>query len=742
MIGKTISHYRILDKLGEGGMGVVYKAEDLRLRRTVALKFISPQAMGGGAERARFVHEAQAAAVLAHPNICVVFEIDEADRQSFIAMECVEGESLKDKIDAGPLKLAEALDIACQMAAGLRAAHEKGIVHRDIKPANIMLTGDGLVKILDFGLARSAEQTRITRTGTTMGTVTYMSPEQARGEMVDQRTDIWSLGVVLYEMLSGCLPFRGDHEQATLYLILNEEPGALGDRRAELPGEFERITGKALAKNPQQRYQQMREFQEDLKCLGARLSQEIGAEAPLDTRSAPSIAVLPFTNMSPDPENEYFGDGLAEELINALAQINGLRVTARTSAFRFRGQAVDIREIGEKLNVSSVLEGSVRQAGNRLRITAQLIDVADGYHLWSDRYDREMADIFAIQDEIATAIVGQLEAKLLPMSAHPLVKSPTDDLEAYSLYLKGRYYWNMLTMEGYEKSYQYYQQAIEKDPHLGLAYSGLAVHHGSQAFWGNTAPHEAFPRSRELAEKALRIDDSDALAHSILAIYYFGYEWDRAAAEREFERSLTLDSSSAITHFNYALYSLIHGHQERGLQEARIALQLDPLSALTIAWAGLLPAYVGRYEDAVLTLQNAVDLEPEYWQPYHSLVLAHLYGGRLDQAAVAAEKAVQLSQRASIALCDLAWTFILRGQNGEAEGIWEELQERAERAYVAPTFFMWIKLAAGEVDEARSWLAKVLEQRDPWIHWHALAPPQVRTRDPRFCRILEDAGLA
>ncbi len=396
LIGKTISHYRIIEKLGEGGMGVVYRAEDTRLERTVALKFLSPDMTRDASATERFVQEAKAAAALNHPNICTVHEIDEADGRTFIAMECVEGENLKVKITSGTLELNEAVDVAAQVAEGLAAAHERGIVHRDIKPANIVVTPGSRAKIMDFGLVRMAGGAQLTRLGTTVGTVAYMSPEQARGETVDHRTDIWSLGVVLYEMLTGKRPFTGDRDQTVIYSILNDDPESITSHVSGVPPEIAGILVKALAKDPTARYQSAGNLAADLKAFRQRLTSDPTAAISVEPEALPSIAILPFANMSPDPENDYFGDGLAEELANALAQLPQLRVAARTSAFQFRGKDSDIREIGTKLNVGTVLEGSVRKAGNRLRVTAQLISVSDGFHLWSDRYDREMEDVFAV----------------------------------------------------------------------------------------------------------------------------------------------------------------------------------------------------------------------------------------------------------------------------------------------------------------------------------------------------------
>jgi serine/threonine protein kinase len=545
MIGQNISHYKILEKLGEGGMGVVYKAEDTKLKRIVALKFLPPELTRDPEAKERFIHEAQAASALDHPNICTIYEIGETDEgQLFIAMACCEGETLKKKIERGPLKIDDTNDVALQVAQGLRKAHEKGIVHRDIKPTNIIVTTDGVVKIVDFGLAKLVRQTRVTKAGTTVGTVAYMSPEQARGEEVDHRTDIWSIGIVLYEMLTGLRPFRSEYDQALVYSILNEEPEPLKSLRPDVPTELEQVVEKALHKDLGKRVQQIGELVSALNSLKKKREMEGDKTHPEPKGVLPSIAVIPFVNMSADPENEYFSDGLAEELINALSKLEGLHVVARTSAFRFRGKDIDIREIGKQLNVNTILEGSVRKAGNRLRITAQLIKVADGYHLWSERFDRELQDVFAIQDEISLAIVDNLKVKLLGGDRERLAKRYKDNFEVYDLYLKGRYYLNTITEEGIKKSLDYFQQAIQKDPSCALAYAGTAGAYGVLAVLGLAASGEVIPRAKSELLKALELDDYLAEAHAWLGEINLGYYWDWSAAEKELKRAIELKPNS------------------------------------------------------------------------------------------------------------------------------------------------------------------------------------------------------
>ena len=421
--GSRLGPYEIVSQLGQGGMGVVYHAHDPRLDRHVAIKLLPPDLTRDDTAKQRFLQEAKAASALDHPNICVIFEINETDDgQLYLVMAHYEGETLKERIARGPLDLDDAIDIATQVGEGLAEAHKAGIVHRDIKPANLFVTKSGIVKILDFGLAKLAGSEGVTQTGTTVGTVAYMSPEQAKGQEVDHRTDIWSLGVVLYEMLAGTPPFQGETLAAIVHATLEHRQLPLSGASSTAQSAVTR----ALSKDKTQRYQAVADLLMELRRLGGSDAATVTVPTNADV---PSIAVLPFVNMSADPEQEYFCDGMAEELIDALAKLGGLRVVARTSSFQFKGQSPDLREVGNKLNVKTVLEGSVRKAGNRLRVNAQLINADDGYHLWSERYDRDMDDVFAVQDEITQSVVRKLKVKLLGAGDTPLVKRPTDNVE-------------------------------------------------------------------------------------------------------------------------------------------------------------------------------------------------------------------------------------------------------------------------------------------------------------------------
>ena len=736
MIGQTISHYRILEKLGEGGMGVVYKAEDTRLERTVALKFLS-SSIGDDTAGKRFVQEARAASSLEHPNICTIHEIDEtSDGRTFIVMPCYEGESLLARIDRGQMELDEAVSLAIQVCAGLSKAHDKGIVHRDVKPANLIVTGDGLLKIVDFGLAKLSGGSKLTRTGTTPGTVVYMSPEQLTGGDVDMRSDLWAVGIVLYEMITGETPFRGDHEPAMIYSIMNEEPKPVRNARPDVSADVERIIDKVLSKDPDERYQTSAELIDALESVRARDTQEIAIAGSDDTKPLPSIAVLPFANMSPDPENAYFADGLAEELINALTHLEGLRVAARTSAFRFRGGDIDIREIGRMLNVGTILEGSVRKAGTRLRVTAQLINIADGYHLWSERYDREMEDVFAIQDEITAAIVEQLKVKLVGVDSAPRVKRYTENLDAYSMYLKAQHHLFTLTPRGWQKSFELYQEAVQLDSSFALPYVSLSQIYQSQCFWGDSAPKDAIPKSRAAAEKALELDGEIASARAVLAVVYWVYDWDTGRAEREFKRAFELEPTEPFNHINYSMFLSTRGRFEEAVAESNLGRKLDPLSSTIASWAAIPLAAAGMHDDAIDCLQHAISLNPNDWQPYYHMSEVCLHLSRIDDARAACVKAVDLSGGASIALSMMAVVEYLSGEAKKSDELLEKLTQRSKQVYVAPSFFTAIHTARRERDIALKYLEKAVRVRDAWLVLSEIRPGQVRPTGPDVDAIL------
>jgi serine/threonine protein kinase/Tfp pilus assembly protein PilF len=748
MIGKTISHYKILERLGEGGMGVVYKAEDTKLKRTVALKFLPQELTRDSEAKERFVQEAQAASSLDHPNVCTIYEIDETnDGQTFIAMACYEGGTVKDKIEQGPLKLNEALDIAIQVAQGLSKAHEMGIAHRDIKPANLMVTRDGVVKIVDFGLAKLAGGAKLTGTRTILGTVAYISPEQVHGEEVDHRTDIWSLGVVLYETICGQLPFKGEYEQAVVYSITNEEPEPLTRLRPDIPTELEQIVNKALAKSPDLRYQEAFEILSDLRKLKKEL--ESTEEKPYSTKRQSSIAVLPFINLSADPEQNYFCDGVAEEIINSLTHLEGLRVVARTSAFSFRGKEIDVREIGSKLNVETLLEGSVRKAGNWVRITTQLVNVADGYHLWSEKYDRHIGelccpeDIFSIQDEISLAVVNNLKVKLLGKQITKLVKRHTQDLDAYRLYLKGRYFLNKRTEESLRKAVQYFEQAIKKDPGYALAYVGLADSHILLAEYSHLPPKDAFSRAKAAVVKALEIEETLAEAHTSLAFIRTLGDWDWTGAEKEFKKAIELNPGYATAHQWYAEHLTMTGRYAEATAELKQAQDLDPLSLIIgVAWAITLLCGTRQYDQVIEKCQKVLEMDSNFSGALNVLGMVYREKAMYEEAIEAFQKAKAFDKGNTWITAGLGHAYAMSGKRSEAQKVLDELQQLSKRKYVPPDNIAMVYLGLSEKNLVFEYLEKAYEDHSVGLPWLKADPIFDSLRsDPRFTALLKRIGL-
>ena len=622
--GSQLGPYRIVSQLGQGGMGVVYQAHDPRLDRHVAIKLLPPNLTRDEIAKQRFLQEAKAASALDHPNICTIFEINETgDGQLYLVMARYEGETLKERISKGPLSLNDAIDIATQVGNGLAKAHAAGIVHRDIKPANLMVTADGTVKILDFGLAKLTGTEGVTQIGTTVGTVAYMSPEQAKGQEVDHRTDIWSLGVVLYEMLAGQPPFQGENLLSLAEAIRDSEPLPLAGSSASVAPVIKR----ALIKNHEQRYQAMMALVHDLRTG----STPTVVGPPAAKQDIPSIAVLSFADMSPEKDRDYFCEGMAEEIINALTGLEGLQVSARTSSFKFKGQALDATEIGTQLKVSSILEGSVRKAGNRLRITAQLINVDDGFHLWSERYDRTMDDVFEVQDEITQSVVEKLKVKLLGGADTPLVKRPKN-VEAYNLILQGRYHLVRATEATLEKGLACFTQALALEPTYAQAQAGIATVQVFRGMVSLAAPHTVMPEAKEAALGALALDETAADAHLALAYVLHYYEWDWAGAEREYGRALALNPGDAQARTAYAGLLADTGRVDEAVAEARSAVEGDPVSALPRFSLAQVFVAARRFEEAIAVAHAAIELDPSFPSSFQALGWGMVGLGRYDEA--------------------------------------------------------------------------------------------------------------
>ena len=729
--------YRIIGEIGRGGMGVVFKAEDTKLKRSVALKFLPPELMHSTEARERFIREAQAAAALDHPNICTVYEVEEQEGQGYIAMAYIDGKSLKEKAAQEPLKIDEALNVAIQVAVGLEEAHRKGIIHRDIKPANIMLTDKGQVKIMDFGLAKQESAGDLTKTSAVMGTVAYMSPEQALGKKIDHRTDIWSFGCLLFEILAGQGPFQGGYEQAVFNAIVHEDPQPIAALRDDIPVKLEKILGKCLQKNPQNRYNNAANLIDDLKTVD--LQDIVTATSLPPQKKAPSIAVLPFADMSPQKDQEYFCDGIAEELINALSHIQDLRVVARTSAFAFKGEKTDIREIGEKLNVQTVLEGSIRKAGNRLRITAQLINVEDGFHLWSERFDRDAVDVFAIQDEISLAIVESLKVTLRVGEKTALKKRSTDDPDAYNLYLKGLYFAARPDTESLDKALHFFREALERDPNFSQAHSDMARVFGSFAAMNLASPAEMWPKAKAALQKALSLDEDLAEAHAQMAFMAFWSEWDWDVSEKSFGRVLALNPGDAFSHGTYAWFMLSQKRFDEAIREVKKALSLDPLMPLYYAWSVGLHTATGRYDDAIQEFAKAMEIDPKLGLAYFHAGCAYALKGEYDTSIDTLEKSAEFGVYPGWAETMITLVYLRKGEKEKAARTYQEQLTKIEKN--APSFvsLAWQAAALEDFDLAFKFFDKAYEMRDilmPYIHVYTdLFVPELQS-DPRFNDLL------
>ncbi|MFC2165364.1 protein kinase [Acidobacteriota bacterium] len=767
--------YQLIEELGRGGMGVVYKAEDTKLKRKVALKFLPPELTHIPDVKDRFMREAQTAAALDHPNICTVYELDEAEEKTFISMAYVEGQSLRKKIESGPLELDEALNIATQVAEGLEEAHKKGVVHRDIKSANIMVTEDNQAKIMDFGLARMTGGTLITKEGMTMGTIAYMSPEQAQGEEVDHRSDIWSFGVVLYEMFCGQLPFMGEHDQAVVYSILNKKPRPITELRSEIPVSIGQVVDKALEKNPDERYQQIDELLDDLKSISAGIvPEEIKARLRKEklrkrkrailyagavglviviavlamtlftgpAEAIESIAVLPLDNLTGDEEQQYVVDSVMDELIGKLGQISGLkRVISRTSVMQYKGTVKSLSDIARELKVDAIVEGTVYQVRDSIRVRFQLTDaLPEEQNLWSETYERPMRDVLMMYSEVAQVIAREIQIGLTQEEETRFADTSQVNPESYDAYLKGIAQLDKGTPEGLKIALQYFDLALEIDPNNALAHVGIANVWVFRYQVGMVPRQEAMPLITTPLEKALELDNTLADAHIELGGYRCFTEWDWESAEKELQQAIRLNPNHAGAHYVYSHLLCIMGRTEEALPHSELALELDPLSPGNYLFYGIVLRYHRRYDDAIAAFRTVLEIEPNF--PFGLFNLATTLGqkGMYDEQLAIKRKILAYDAELSAVLED---GFKKAGHKGAYLAVadlmveWYGKPDKSVPALMISSNY----LDAGEYDLAIDWLEKAYEEHDPSLPYLGLPYFDPLRSNPRFLDLLRKMNL-
>jgi serine/threonine-protein kinase len=805
MIGRTISHYRVLDKLGGGGMGIVYKAEDVRLGRYVCLKFLSERLSKDHPAVERFQREARAASSLNHPHICTIYDVDDYEGQSFIVMEFLEGQTLKHRISGKPLDIERVPEYGHQMADALEAAHAKAIIHRDIKPANIFLTERGQIKLLDFGLAKlmperkgvaslthagtafstTTQDLHLTSTGVSMGTVAYMSPEQVRGEELDERTDLFSLGLVLYEMATGRQAFVGHTSGVVFEAILNRAPAPAARLNPAISPQLEQIINKALEKDRALRYRTAADLSADLQRLkrdtdSARAFQVTsGASSEQPTRRRwihfvwagvlalalllfglnigglrdrvfdgsaqgriDSIAVLPFTNVSNDSKTEYLSDGITESLINSLSQLPNLSVMSRNTVFRYKGQSTDAQKLGHDMGVKAILTGRLIQTGDQLMISVSLEDVRESRQIWGEQYNRKLSNLVWVQQEIAADIYGRLRPKLAGEERKLLAKRPTENVEAYQLYLQGLFYWNKWTEADFKKAADYFTQAVQKDSRYALSYAGLADTYSLLGDAGYLPPSEAWPKAKAAAMQALEIDDTLAEAHTSLALVKEHFEWDWSGAETEFRRAIELNPNSATAHHWYGDYLANMGRPEQGLRETKKAQELDPLSLIINTTLGWQLYLAHRSDQGIEQLRKVLDIDAKFTPARRMLEEVYAQSGKQKEAVEEREKVVSLSGSPELA-ASIAEDFSKSGYKGVQQSWLDGLTEISKHGYVSSYSIAEGYMRLGQKNKAFEWLEKAYQEHDSGLVSIAVEPmfDPVRS-DPRFKDIVRRMKLS
>lgn len=787
MIGQTISHYKILEKLGEGGMGIVYKAHDTKLDRIVALKFLPHHLTANDAEKARFLQEARAAATLNHPNVCTIYRIDEHNDQQFIEMEYVEGETLRKKISDMPVK--QVIEFAIQIGEALAEAHLKGIVHRDVKAENIMVNTKNQVKVMDFGLAKLKGSLKLTRTSSTVGTLAYMAPEQIQGGEVDARSDIFSFGIVLFEMLTGKTPFRGEHEASMMYSIVNEEPESVLKHKPDISPELDRIIHRALEKDPADRYQHTDDMVSELRRLQKQttkvsrasltempaMKQQSTDQISQTKQTSPnskkkiligliallvvattviayifagkqeaidSLAVLPFEDVGAVSGQEYLADGVTESIINNLTKISSLRVVPRSTVFRFKGKETDVQEIGSKLNVSAVLSGRITHRGQSLDVQVDLIDIKRESQLWGNRYQSSIGELLALQSQITKDVSSKLGLESSDEPKEKLAKHSTENTQAYQLYLQGRYYWNKRNAVSIGQAINFFNQAIAIDSTYALAYAGLADCYIIQSQYAGTPSSITLPLAQTAARKALELDNSLAEPRVALAFSYFG-EFHYDEAEREFKQAIALNPRYPTAYHWYSIMLVRTGRLDEAELVIKKAYELDPYSPVITLNVGIIYFMRKQYETTISYLRKGLELDPSFKAAYSWLGQVYERMGNIPEAISNAEKAVELSGRSSEDVGNLGYILAKHGRKAEALQLIKENENRYYSGTGAAYNIALIYVGLGDKEKVFQWLEQDWKDKSTFIGLIVSDDQWDEYRnDPRFIELMKKVGLA